>query len=66
MYHTFRFWRKNRLWERLHTALHEQVRHKMGSDAQQIAGIIESQSVNTVALRGPRGYDAGKKIKGRK
>jgi len=38
----------------------------MVREAQPNAAIIDSQSVKTIGLRGPRGYDAGKKIKGRK
>lgn len=66
VYHYFRVWRKNGLWERLHTALRERVRTKMGREAQPSAGISESQRVKTIGLRGPGGYDAGKKSKGRK
>src|SRR5579885_270902 len=66
VYHYFRLLRKNGLGEQVHTALRERVRLKMGRVAQPSAGIIDSQSVQTIGLRGPRGYDAGKKIKGRK
>ncbi len=66
VYHYFRLWRRSDLWERVHTVLREQVRLHMGRQIQPSAGIIESQSVKTIGLRGPRGYDAGKKVKGRK
>jgi putative transposase len=63
MYHYFRLWRKDGPWERIHTILQERVRVKMGRQAQPSAGIIDSQSVKTIGLRSPRGYDAGKKTK---
>ena len=66
VYHYFRLWRIDGTWERLHALLRDAVREQAGRDPQPSGGIIDAQAVRTTSVGGPRGYDGGKKISGRK
>jgi len=66
VYHYFRLWKRTKLWVQIHTHLREHLRQVDGRQRQATAGIIDSQSVKSTECSDERGYDAGKKVNGRK
>jgi len=68
VYHYVRTWQASGATRRMHDELREAVRVLAGRRPQPTAAIIDSQSVKAADTVGKpsRGYDAGKKIEGRK
>lgn len=66
VYYHLRRWMATGLLERLNHALREAVRRKAGREPSPSAAVIDSQSVKTSHVGGPRSFDGGKKVNGRK
>jgi transposase len=62
----FYAWRDSGWWRRIVAALVRRARRAMGRKSAPTAAIIDSQSAPTTESGGPRGFDAGKRVHGRK
>lgn len=66
VYGWYRRWQRCGVWQQIHDELRAQLRVREGKDRPPTAGIVDSQSVKVADQAGVRGYDAGKKVSGRK
>lgn len=66
VYHVFRQWITHHRWAVIHDTLRTLIRRTHGKRSRPTAAILDSQSVKSDGHGGRVGYDAGKKINGRK
>ncbi len=65
-YYWFRAWTADGTWDRVHDVLRDRVRIVDGRDPQSSAAVLDSQSAKSSEGGEAIGYDAGKRVRGRK
>jgi transposase len=66
VYHVFRAWTRDHTWAAINDVLRACVRRQGGRRDEPTAAVLDSQSVKSDGHGGEVGYDAGKRIRGRK
>jgi putative transposase len=66
VYGYFQKWQRQGIWHQIHDQVRQQLRDRLGREADSTVAIANSQSVKTTEKRGLYGFDGGKKVKGRK
>jgi putative transposase len=66
VYRSFSRWAEQGVFEQMHDRLREQWRLRIGKGASPSAAVLDAQSTRSSPQGGSVGFDAGKKVKGRK
>ena len=65
-YRWYRHWSARGVWDDIHDALRDQLRRREGRDVQPSAAVLDAQSAKSACGGEAIGFDAGKKVRGRK